>query len=178
MRYVTMVSVQLTVQYPSSCNQRSLAQGLKFLDFKRSFILTLTQLICQRKLSKWCICQNMEKQTSRSSSLLLHKTRMEVPIPALKSSKYFLSGSKCGRVVETGPKTNGKQPVWISSALTVAPSVPTLARSSKGWERFRCSGSATSPCQCWEAARDGPREPPLCEHTLWWVTECWGRLLG
>lgn len=72
---------------------------------------------------------------------LLYKTGVEFTNPSSKIFKIpsFSRRRKCGRVVETGPKTNGK-PVWISSAHSVAPSVPTPARSSKEWERFRCSG--------------------------------------
>ena len=73
--------------------------------------------------------QNTEKQTFHSP--LLKRPHSKI----LKTPSF----EKCGRVVETGPKTNGKQPVWISSAHTVAPPVPTPARSSREWERFRCS---------------------------------------
>lgn len=70
------------------------------------------------------------KLSAPLSSSFINKPRWKFLTPDPKSSKYPHSRRKCGRVVETGPKTNGK-PVWISSALTVAPSVPTPAQSSK-----------------------------------------------
>lgn len=71
------------------------------------------------------------------------KHRTNFPSPSYETQfqnpPKHLRLEKCGRVVETGPRQDGKQPVWISSAATVAPSVPTPARSSREWERFRCS---------------------------------------
>lgn len=68
--------------------------------------------------------------------------QMEVPNPSSKILKHLRSRNTCRRVVETGLKTSERQPVWISPAHAVAPSVPTPAQSSKEWERFRCSWGA------------------------------------
>ena len=107
--------------------------------------------------------------------------QMEVPNPSSKILKHLRSRKKCGRVVETGLRTNGRQPIWISSARAVAPPVPTPAQSSKEWERSRCA---------WGAGREGLRQMHLhipvlgrqchvnltkChspEHILRWVAEC------
>ena len=113
----------------SSPNQDALAQGLNSLFSQGGLhLLPLANSvdIINKKIKQM---QNTEKQTFHSP--LLKRPHSKI----LKTPSF----EKCGRVVETGPKTNGKQPVWISSAHTVAPPVPTPARSSREWERFRCS---------------------------------------
>lgn len=112
-----------------------------------SYAFTLLhQLIGLPKKTKQTMHTAKRVKSHLSTPLSFVRPGQKSPYPVPKSSKYLCSRMKCGRVVETGPKTNGKQPVWISSAHTVAPSVPTPAQSSKEWERFRCLGVNRRDC--------------------------------
>ena len=114
----------------SSPNQDALAQGLNSL-FSQGGLHLLSLANSVDIINKENQADAKHRKTNFFHSPLLKRPHSKI----LKTPSF----EKCGRVVETGPKTNGKQPVWISSAHTVAPSVPTPARSSREWERFRCS---------------------------------------